>query len=87
MQVLHMSKKSSTFVADFKTDCIMLVTTISSYCGFGHNVRLQRRDAVARCWAVIDNRRVVLTSMIESVAKEAFLNHVATIMRQLTLDI
>ena len=82
-----MSKKSSTFAADLKTDCIMLVATISSYCGFGHNVRLQRRDAVARCWAVIDNRRVVLTSTDEHVAKEAFLSHVATIVRQLALDL
>ena len=80
-----MSKKSSTFAADFKTDCIMLVTTISSYCGFGHNVRLQRRSAVARRWALIDNRRVVVTSTDEYVIKEAFLNHVASIVRQLDL--
>lgn len=61
----------------------MLVSTICSYAGLGHNVRLQRRNAVVRSWAIVDNRRVVLTSTDEKIAKEAFIDHVGVIVRQI----
>lgn len=61
--------------------------TISSYQGYGHRVQLVRRAAVAREFAVVDNRRVVSSTMNETMAKDIFLNHVAGIVRQLSLEL
>ena len=64
----------------------MLEKTISSYNGYGHRVQLVRRDAVARFFSVVDNRRVLMSTSSESVAKDVFLNHVAGIVRRLQMS-
>ena len=84
---LHISKKSSTFVADLKPFRVMTDKTISSYQGFGHRVQLIRRAAVAREFAVCDNRRVLFSTTNETHAKDLFLNHVAGIVRQLSMEL
>ena len=56
--------------------------TISAYQGYGHRVQLIRRGDVARSWAVMDNRRVQISTHDESLAKDLFLNHIAGIVRQ-----
>ena len=61
--------------------------TISSYRGYGHRVQLIRRATIAREYAVVDNRRVLVSTRHEETAKSAFLNHVASIVRQLALQI
>lgn len=61
--------------------------TISSYRGYGHRVQLIRRAAVAREFAVVDNRKVLVSTCHEETAKGAFLNHVASIVRQLSLQL
>lgn len=61
--------------------------TISSYQGYGHRVQLIRRATVAREFAVVDNRRVLVSTRHEETAKGAFLNHVASIVRQLSLQL
>ena len=61
--------------------------TISSYQGYGHRVQLIRRAAVAREFAVVDNRRVLLSTCQEETAKRAFLSHVTSILLQLTLEL
>lgn len=63
----------------------MIDRTISSYQGFGHRVQLVRREAVSRNWAIIDNRRVLMSFWNETEAKSYFLNHVAGIVRQLAI--
>ena len=65
----------------------MTEKVVSTYRGFGHKVHLVRRDAVSRSWAVMDNRRVVLSSSDELTAKRSFMNHTATIIYQTTLDL
>ena len=65
----------------------MTEKTISTYRGFGHRVQLIRRQAVARQYAIIDNRRILSSSTHEVVAKEAFLNIVAGIVRQTALEL
>ena len=81
------SKKSCTFVPDLKPYNVMTEKTISSYSGYGYRVQLIRRNAVARNWAVVSNRRVVFSSSHETTAKEGFLNHVASIVRQTSIDL
>ena len=61
--------------------------TVSSYQGFGHRVQLIRRATVAREWAVVDNRRVIVSTRSEATGKDIFLNHVAGIVRQLELQL
>ena len=61
--------------------------TISSYRGYGHRVQLIRRATVAREFAVVDNRRVLVSTRLEETAKGAFLNHVAGIVRQTSLTL
>lgn len=87
LQDLVISKKSCTFVPDLKPYNVMTEKTISSYSGYGYRVQLIRRNAVARYWAVVSNRRVVFSSSHETTAKEGFLNHVASIIRQRTMDL
>lgn len=65
----------------------MTTQTISAYQGYGHRVQLVRRATIAREYAIIDNRRVLVTSKSEPVAKEAFINHVASIILQLSFDL
>ena len=84
---LVISKKSCTFVPDLKTHNVMTEKTISSYSGYGYRVQLIRRNAVARNWAVVSNRRVVFSSYHETTAKEGFLNHVASIVRQTSIEL
>lgn len=84
---MAISKKSCTFVPDLKPHNVMTEKTISSYSGYGYRVQLIRRDAVARSWACVSNRRVVFSSSHETTAKEAFLNHVASIVRQTFIDL
>ena len=84
---LVISKKSCTFVPDLKPYNVMTERTISSYSGYGHRVQLIQRDAGARQWAVVSNRRVVLSSFRETIAKEGFLNHVAGIVRQTAIEL
>ena len=68
-----------------KTNRVMNEQTISSFQGFGHRVQLVRRSNIARRWAVVDNRKVLLTTHEEEIGKNAFLNEVASIVRQLDL--
>lgn len=65
----------------------MTDVTVSSYQGFGHRVQLIRRNAVARQWAIVDNRRVIHATGTETLAKDMFLNHVAGIVRQLEIQL
>ena len=80
-------KKKYYLCSGFKTHNDMKDVTQSSYQGFGHRVQLIKRADVARSWAVVDNRRVMVSSRHEDVAKESFLNHVASIVRQLSLEL
>lgn len=61
--------------------------TISTYHGFGHRVHIIRRDAVARNYVLLDNRRVIMRSTMEDIVKFAFLNHVASIVNQTALEL
>ena len=70
----------------FKTLIVMTDKTISAYQGYGHRVQLIRRSAVARSWSILDNRRVVSSVDQETLAKDIFLNHVAGIVRQLSIN-
>lgn len=65
----------------------MTEKTVSAYRGYGHRVQMVRRNAVAREYAIIDNRKVICSSWSESVCRETFLNHVASIVRQTSLPL
>lgn len=84
-----MSKKSSTFVADFKNTKrkgnFMATKTQSSFIGLGHRIQLIRKEEVAKCYAVLDNRRVVISTMHETLAKDVFLNTIAGVVRQTSI--
>ncbi len=41
-----------------------------------------KRDDVAKSYSVLDNRRVLITTQNESLAKDVFLNSVAGLVRQ-----
>lgn len=69
-----------------KTLIVMTDRTISSYQGYGHRVQLIRKSAVARSWSILDNRRVISSVDQETLAKDIFLNHVASIVRQLSIN-
>lgn len=60
----------------------MASRTQSSFQGYGHRVQVIKRDNVARDYAVTDNRRVLITTQNESLAKDVFLNTVAGLVRQ-----
>ena len=60
----------------------MASRTQSSFKGYGHRVQVIKRDNVARDYAVTDNRRVLITTQNESLAKDVFLNAVAGLVRQ-----
>lgn len=81
-----MSKKSSTFVANFKTikrkESSMAVRTISSYTGYGYRVQLIKRTGVEKDYSVQQNRRVLVSTGNEGLAKDVFLNTIAGIVRQ-----
>lgn len=70
----------------FKTLRVMTDKTMSSYQGFGHRVQLIRRADVARSWSILDNRRVISSVRQETLAKDIFLNHVAGIVRQTSIN-
>lgn len=78
-------KKKQYLCSEFKTYKVMRDKTISSYQGFGHRVQLIRRADIARSWALVDNRRVLVATRDEDTGKGAFLNHVASIVRQRVL--
>lgn len=80
-------KKNAYLCSVFKTYMLMTDKTVSSYQGFGHRVQLIRRATVAREWAVVDNRRVIHSTVAETLAKDMFLNHVAGIVRQLEIQL
>lgn len=63
----------------------MATRTQSSFQGYGHRVQVIRRDDVARCYSVLDNRRVLITTQNESLAKDVFLNTVAGLVRQTSI--
>ena len=56
--------------------------TISSYQGFGHRVQLIQRENIVRSWVLMDNRKVLVSAKDVFTGKAAFLNHVASIVRQ-----
>lgn len=60
----------------------MATRTQSSFQGYGHRVQVIKRDNVAKCYSVLDNRRVLLTTQNESLAKDVFLNTIAGLVRQ-----
>lgn len=60
--------------------------TISAYQGYGHRVQLIRREDVERSWAVMDNRRVQVSTRDESFAKNVFLNIIAGIVHQYAIQ-
>lgn len=60
----------------------MATRTQSSFQGYGHRVQVIKRDDVAKNYSVIDNRRVLITTQNESMAKDIFLNTVAGLVRQ-----
>lgn len=60
----------------------MATRTQSSFQGYGHRVQVVKRDDVAVCYSVMDNRRVLITTQNESLAKDVFLNTVAGLVRQ-----
>ena len=84
-----MSKKSSTFVADFKNTkrkgYFMATRTQSSFIGLGHRIQLIKRDEIAKSYSVLDNRRVVISTPQETLAKDVFLNTIAGIVRQTSI--
>ena len=75
-------KKKQYLCSEFKTYRVMRDKTISSFQGFGHRVQLIRRADIARSWALVDNRRILVSTRDEDTGKGAFLNHVASIVRQ-----
>ena len=60
----------------------MASRTQSSFQGYGHRVQVIKRDDVAKSYSVLDNRKVLITTMNESLAKDVFLNTVAGLVRQ-----
>lgn len=60
----------------------MASKTQSSFQGYGHRVQIIKRDDVAKNYSVMDNRRVLITTQNESLAKDVFLNTVAGLVRQ-----
>lgn len=60
----------------------MASKTQSSFQGYGHRVQVIKRDDVARNYSVMDNRRVLITTQNESLAKDVFLNTIAGLVRQ-----
>lgn len=60
---------------------------ISTYRGYGHKCHIIRRDAVARTFALMDNRRVVCASSDELTIKRAFMQHVQSIVLQMSLEL
>lgn len=63
----------------------MASRTQSSFQGYGHRVQVVKRDDVAKCYSVQDNRRVLITTQNESLAKDVFLNTIAGLVRQTTI--
>lgn len=60
----------------------MATRTQSSFQGYGHRVQVIKRDDVAKNYSVLDNRKVLITTMNEALAKDVFLNTVAGLVRQ-----
>lgn len=60
----------------------MATRTQSSFQGYGHRVQVIKRDDVAKKYSVLDNRRVLITTQNESLAKDVFLNTIAGLVRQ-----
>ena len=60
----------------------MASKTQSSFQGYGHRVQVIKRDDVAKNYSVLDNRRVLITTQNESLAKDVFLNTIASLVRQ-----
>ena len=60
----------------------MATRTQSSFQGYGHRVQVVKRDDIAKSYSVLDNRRVLITTMNESLANDVFLNTVAGLVRQ-----
>ena len=60
----------------------MATRTQSSFQGYGHRVQVVKRDDVAKSYSVLDNRKVLITTMNEALAKDVFLNTIAGLVRQ-----
>lgn len=60
---------------------------LSTYRGYGHKVNLIKRTAVCRNFAVLDNRRVLVSTKDEEVAKRVFMAHAAEILLQTALEL
>lgn len=64
----------------------MRVKTISGYQGYGYRIQLLRKDGLSREFSVLSNRRVVITTGVETLAKDVFLNQVAGVIRQTAIN-
>lgn len=60
----------------------MASRTQSSFQGYGHRIQVIKRDDVAKNYSVLDNRRVLISTQNESLAKDVFLNTIAGLIRQ-----
>lgn len=64
----------------------MRVKTISGYQGYGYRIQLLRKDGLSKEFSVLSNRRVVITTPTETLAKDVFLNQVAGVVRQTAIN-
>ena len=60
----------------------MRVKTISGFQGYGYRIQLLQKDELSREFSVLVNRRVIITTDAETLAKSVFLNQVASVVRQ-----
>lgn len=65
----------------------MTEKVISTYRGYGHKCHIIQRTAVARIYALMDNRRVLVSSRDELTIKRAFMQHVQGIVLQKDLEL
>lgn len=60
--------------------------TISSFQGYGYRLQLIKRTGLCKVFLVSLNRRVVINTAIESLAKDVFLNQLSGIVRQTSIQ-
>lgn len=61
--------------------------TVSTFRGFGHKVHIVKRPEVSRQWALMDNRRVLVSSSDEFTIKRAFIQHVQSLTLQTSIEL
>lgn len=60
----------------------MSVKTISGYQGYGYRIQLIQREELLNEFCVLINRRVIISTDDQTLAKSVFLNQVASVVRQ-----